>query len=163
MFREMRRKKQALSPQENADILYRGKSGVLALAGDNRYPYALPISYVYDGEKIYFHCAKSGHKLDAIQRNEKASFCVIDQDQIVPEQYTTYYRSVIVFGRIQVMGDEQKKRNAIEKLAAKYAPDDSAVSCENAINQGWERLCMLEMTIDCITGKQAKELVQNRK
>ena len=65
----MRRKKQELSPQENADILYRGTSGVLALSGDEDYPYAVPMSYVYDGEKIYFHCAKSGHKLDAIQKN----------------------------------------------------------------------------------------------
>ena len=87
MFREMRRKKQALPKEDCAAILNRGTSGVLALAGDNDYPYAVPISYVYDGEKLYFHCAKSGHKLDAICRNPKASFCVIDQDQIVSEEY----------------------------------------------------------------------------
>ena len=66
MFRELRRKKQALSIEESAAILDRGTSGVLALAGDYDYPYAVPISYVYDGEKLYFHCARSGHKLDAI-------------------------------------------------------------------------------------------------
>ena len=57
MFREMRRKRQALSREEISLILYRGTSGVLALSGDDNYPYAVPISYVYDGEKIYFHCA----------------------------------------------------------------------------------------------------------
>ena len=87
MFRELRRKKQALSQEECTAVLNRGTSGVLALAGDDDYPYAVPISYVYDGEKLYFHCAKSGHKLDAIRRNAKASFCVIDKDQIVPEEY----------------------------------------------------------------------------
>ncbi len=92
MFREIRRKRQALSKEEISSVLYRGTSGVLALAGDDNYPYAVPISYVYDGEKIYFHCAKSGHKLDAIQRNEKVSFCVIDQDKIVPDEYTSYFR-----------------------------------------------------------------------
>ena len=66
MFRELRRKKQALSIEESAAVLDRGTSGVLALAGDDDYPYAVPISYVYDGEKLYFHCARSGHKLDAI-------------------------------------------------------------------------------------------------
>ena len=85
MFRELRRKKQALSQEECTAVLNCVTSGVLALAGDNDYPYAVPISYVYDGEKLYFHCAKSGHKLDAICRNPKASFCVIDKDEIVPE------------------------------------------------------------------------------
>ena len=70
-------------------VLFRGTSGVLALAGDEGYPYALPISYVYDGERVYFHCAKSGHKLDALRRCPKASFCVVDQDQVVPQAYTS--------------------------------------------------------------------------
>ncbi len=162
MFREMRRKKQALSPQENADILHRGTSSVLALSGDDHYPYAVPISYVYDGEKIYFHCAKSGHKLDAIQRNASASFCVIHQDVIVPEEFTTYFRSVIVFGQIHIMTDELKKRKAIEKLAIKYAPNEPAAHLENTINREWQSLCMLEMTIDYMTGKEAIEFVRNR-
>ena len=87
MFREMRRKRQALSMEEIAAVLNRGTAGVLALSGDDGYPYAVPISYVFDGDKIYFHCARAGHKLDAIRRNAKASFCVVDQDQIVPEEY----------------------------------------------------------------------------
>ena len=98
MFREMRRKRQAL-PQEGMDaVLQKGTSGVLAVSGDHGYPYAVPLSYVYDGKALYFHCAKAGHKLDGIRRDAKASFCVIDQDQVVPEEYTTYFRSVIVFG-----------------------------------------------------------------
>ena len=89
MFREMRRFKQLL-PQETAiEILNRNTSGTLALIGDNDYPYAVPISYVYIDGKLYFHSAKSGHKIDAIIKHEKASFCVIDQDHIVPEKYTT--------------------------------------------------------------------------
>ena len=128
MFREMRRKNQSLSLEECALVLNRGTSGVLALSGDDQYPYAVPISYVYDGAKLYFHCAKSGHKLDAVTRNPKASFCVIDQDQVVPEEYTSYYRSVIVFGTIKILEHEEEKRIAIEKLALKYAPNDSAVN-----------------------------------
>ena len=131
MFREMRRKNQSLSLEECALVLNRGTSGVLALSGDDQYPYAVPISYVYDGAKLYFHCAKSGHKLDAVTRNPKASFCVIDQDQVVPEEYTSYYRSVIVFGTIKILEHEEEKRIAIEKLALKYAPNDSAVNRVN--------------------------------
>lgn len=163
MFREMRRKKQALSRRECDAILSRGTSGVLALHGDDGYPYAVPISYVYDGAKLYFHCAKSGHKLDAIRRSPKASFCVIDQDQIVPEEYTTYFRSVIAFGTIRILEDDRGKRTAIEKLAVKYAPEDSAQRRGEAIEREWAPLCMLEMAIDHLSGKQAIELVQDAK
>lgn len=162
MFREMRRKRQALSAEECAAILNKGTSGVLALSGDDGYPYAVPISYVFDGEKIYFHSAKAGHKLDAIQRNAKASFCVIDQDRVIPKEYTTYFRSVIVFGQIRRIDDECEKRMAIEKLAVKYAPDDTQAGRQNAIDRGWNPLCMLEMHIDHMTGKEAIELIKQK-
>ncbi len=160
MFREMRRKKQALSQEECRAVLYRGTSGVLALSGDDGYPYAVPISYVYDGEKIYFHSAKSGHKLDAVRREAKASFCVIDQDRVVPERYTTYFRSVIVFGIMRILESEQEKRAAVEKLAVKYAPGDTAESRAHAIDSEWAPLCMLELTPEHLTGKEARELAK---
>lgn len=163
MFREMRRKRQVLSKEDCAAILDRGTSGVLALAGDNNYPYAVPISYVYDGEKLYFHCAKSGHKLDAINRNKKASFCVIDQDQIVPEEYTSYFRSVIIFGTMRLLTDDNEKRNAIDKLALKYAPGDTEENRKKAVEREWKPLCMLEMSIDYMSGKEAIELVKKKR
>ena len=158
MFRELRGKKQVLSAEENAKILKNGTSGVLALAGDNDYPYAVPISYVYDGEKLYFHCARSGHKMDAIKRNPKASFCVIDQDLVVPEEYTSYFRSVIVFGTMRILEQDMEKRAAIEKLALKYAPDDTQENRHKAIEREWKPLCVLELTPEHISGKDAIEL-----
>ena len=162
MFRELRRKRQALSETDCSDILKRGTSGVLALMGDGGYPYAVPMSYVYDGEKLYFHCAKSGYKLDAIAGNPKASFCVVDRDQVVPEEYTTYFRSVIVFGTMRIIEEEQEKRTAVEKLALKYAPEDSAQNRAAAIEKDWKPLCMLELTPEHITGKEAVELMKRR-
>ena len=159
MFREMRRKKQRLSKEECDRILYNGTSGVLALHGDDDYPYALPVSYVYDGEKLLFHSAKNGHKIDAIIKNAAASFCVIDQDQIVPEEYTTYFRSIIAFGRIRILEDDTEKHSAIEKLAVKYAPDDTAENRDKAIEREWKPLCMMEMEIEHLTGKQAIEMI----
>ena len=122
MFREMRRKKQALSNEENLAILMRGTSGVMAVSGDDDYPYAVPLSYVYHDSKIYFHCAASGHKLDAMRRNPKVSFCVIDRDEVIPQEYTTYFRSVIVFGTVRILEKEQDKKPALELLATKYSP-----------------------------------------
>ena len=162
IFREMRLRKQELSRQKVADILHKGTSGVLALLGDNDYPYAVPISYVYDDGKIYFHSAKNGHKIDAIQRTAKASFCVIDEDLVVPEEYTTYFRSVIAFGKIRVIEDDREKRAAIEKLAIKYAPEDTAANRDDAISRGGNLICMLEMKIDHITGKEAIGLVKEK-
>ena len=161
-FREMRRKKQLLPQEEIADILNRGTSGVLALLGDDDYPYAVPVSYVYDNGKIYFHSAKSGHKIDAIKKEPKASFCIIDQDTIVPEKYTTYFRSVIAFGKLSIIEDELEKYVAIDKLARKYAPNDTIENRCNEIQREWQPLCMLVMDIEHLSGKEAIELVRQK-
>ncbi|HIR89406.1 MAG TPA: pyridoxamine 5'-phosphate oxidase family protein [Candidatus Fimimorpha faecalis] len=160
MFREMRRKKQQLSTKECVEILRKRTSGVLAVFGEDGYPYAVPISYVYEDGKIYFHSAKAGHKIDAIQQNSKVSFCIIDQDQVVPEKYTSYFRSVIVFGKVRILEDDQEKYKSIEQLAVKYAPDDREEERKKAIEQEWNAFCMLELTIEHMTGKEAKELAK---
>ena len=160
MFRPMRRSAQALGVDACREVLSRGTSGVLALLGDGGWPYAVPLSYAFDGEKLYFHCAREGHKLDAIRREARASFCVVDRDEVVPEEYTTYFRSVIAFGTIRELEDDSEKRAAIEKLARKYTPNDTPEGMDAAIRRDWAPLCMLEMTIDHMTGKEAIELVK---
>ena len=162
MFREMRRKKQRLSAEACEAILAEGTSGVLAVDGDGGYPYAVPLSYVYQDGKLFFHCAKSGHKLDAVRRNPRASFCVIGQDRVVPEEYTSYFRSVIVFGTIRVLEEEREIRTAVRSLAVKYAPEDSEENQERAIQKEYSALCMLELTAEHITGKEAIELARSK-
>ena len=108
MFPEMRRKKQQLSNEETEEILRRGSHGVLALLGNEGWPYALPISYVYDEGRLYFHCAAAGHKLEAIAREPRASLCVVDMDEVIPELFTTAYRSAIAFGRLRVLEDREE-------------------------------------------------------
>ena len=162
MFHKMRRNVQQLSQEESEAVLLRGTAGVLALAGDKAFPYAVPISYVYDGEHIYFHSATEGHKIDAIQRNPNASFAVIDRDEVIPEKYTTAFRSVIVFGSIRIIGDDTEKRAAVRKLALKYAPDNTEQQHAAEIDGAWSRFCMLEMSIAHMTGKQAIELVAKK-
>lgn len=162
MFREMRRKKQILKNDEALKILEKGKSGVLALLGDDNYPYAVPISYVYHDSRLYFHGSKSGHKIDAIRKYEKASFCVINEDRIVPEEYTTYFRSVVAFGKIHIMENEHEMKKAIQILAAKHHPADSVQGREEAIRREWKPLCMIEFDIEHLSGKEAIELVRMR-
>ena len=160
MFQVMRRSRQALSWQETEEILRRGTSGVLALAGAEGYPYAVPLSYVYTQGILYFHCAKVGHKLESIRRCEKASFCVVDRDEIKPEAYTTYYRSAIAFGRVRILGSEEEKRHAIEQLSPKYHPMDTPAHRKAVIDREYAPLCMLAFTVEHMTGKQAIELTK---
>lgn len=162
MFREMRRNKQLLENEISIQILEDGVTGVLALLGDEDYPYALPINYVYDSNKIYFHCAKTGHKIDSIKKHQKASFCVIGQDLVIPEEYTTHFRSVIAFGTIRILEDETEIRNSIELLAAKYYPGDTEQGRSDTITSALGHLCMLELSIKHLTGKEAKELARRR-
>ena len=160
MFRKMRRNKQLLPLEECVEILNRGTSGVLAVTGDDDYPYAVPLSYVYHDNKIYFHGAKTGHKLDAVSKNEKVSFCVIDKDQVVPDEYTTYFRSVIVFGKARILKDEEEIRKAINILAVKYAPDHDKERRLQAIDKEYAAMSMIELSIEHMSGKEAIELVK---
>ena len=113
MFREMRRKRQQMSQAETIEILEKGSSGVLSVYGDDDYPYGVPISYVYDDGKIYLHCAKTGHKIDGIIKNPKVSFCVTAQDLVVPEEYTSYFKSVIAFGHGRILEKDTEIREAV--------------------------------------------------
>lgn len=161
MFREMRRNKQLLSQEETVEIMERGTSGVLALLGEDEYPYALPLSYVYCNSKIYFHSAKMGHKIDAIRKAQKASFCVIDKDHVVSEEYTSYFRSAIAFGRVRIIENEEEKRSAIEKLAIRYTPGNEERSYR-VISEAYNAFCMIEFDIEHMTGKEAIELVRKK-
>ena len=158
MFREMRRKVQALTAEETAEILKRNTSGVLSLNGDDGYPYGVPLSYVYLDSKLYFHCAGAGHKLDSTLKDDKVSFCVIDQDQVVGEEYTTYFRSVIAFGRARVLEGAEKLRPLVE-LCEKYYPghlEQTRQKAEHAL----KNVSIVEVTIEHMTGKTAMELVK---
>ena len=161
MFRDMRRKNQLLPPEEAESILRQGTSGVLSLLGDGGYPYGVPLSYVYHNGRLYFHCAKAGHKLDAIRRCPQVSFCVVDQDQVHPEEYTTYYRSVIAFGTARVLEDPWEKHQALAALAAKYSPDQEEGRSEEIRSQ-FANVTMVELTVEHMTGKEAIELVRQK-
>lgn len=154
----MRRKAQSLSEKECTEILRNATSGVLSVHGDDGYPYSLPLSYVYADGKIYFHSALSGHKIDAIKSDEKVSFCVISKDDVILEEFTTYYKSVIVFGKARILENEDEIIRTITMLAEKYSPSLQKRALEE-IKRFHGKFCMIELNIDHVTGKQAKELM----
>lgn len=160
-FRAMRRHRQQLSVEESISILQKATSGTLALLGDGGYPYAVPISYVYDDGKLYFHSAMSGHKVDAIRSCNKASFCVIDQDSVKPAEYTTYFRSVIAFGRIRIVEDESEKLAIARILGNRYNPNQEE-ALQKELEHGLARMLAICFDIEHLTGKEAFELTRQR-
>ncbi len=161
MFRKMRRHQQQLSAQETDAILRRCTSGVLAVAGDDGYPYAVPLSYVYRDGVIWFHGAVVGHKLDALARSDKVSFCVIDRDEVIPEKLTSAYRSVIAFGRARVLEDEAEIRRAARWLGEKYDPTDRS-GMDREIDGALSRMRIIRLDIEHMTGKEGRELTLAR-
>ena len=159
MFRGMRRYKQQLSSEQVEDVLKRGSTGILAVIGDGGYPYTVPMNYVYVDGSIYMHSARSGHKIDALQANDKASFCVIDADDVVPSDYSTNFRSVIAFGRARIVEDEQLKMRSLRLLGDKYNPNQPE-ALDKEVAHGFAHLHMIELTIEHVTGKQSKELAR---
>lgn len=155
MFREMRRKNQSLTKEECINILRNAPSGVLATLGDDNYPYAVPLNFAYKNNKIYFHCANKGHKLDAINKNNKVSFCVVDSEDVIPDKFTTDYRSVIIFGKARIIEDNEEKTKTILYLCEKYSPNQKG-SWQETIKNSIDRFSMVEIDIEHISGKQSK-------
>lgn len=161
MFRPMRRKAQSLMQEEIVSILQRQTYGTLSLCGDDGYPYSVPMNYAYDGDRIIFHSALSGHKIDSIRRCPKASFSVVDSSDVIAEEYTTAYRSVILFGCISFLeGDE--KREAAKTLAVKFFPSDDPLSRDAYIDSHWPHLCVFVLEVEHMSGKQGLELMKEK-
>ena len=120
----------------------------------------MPLSYVYTDGKLYFHCAQSGYKLDLLHQDDRAGFCVIAQDRICPEHYTTFYQSVVLRGRVRIVEHPDEKMDAVRKLCARYVPLDSPQSHQQTIDKEWSSLCILCFEIEQMSGKQALELCQ---
>ena len=159
MERKMRRFHQELSENESLEILKKGKVGVLAVSGDDGYPYAVPLNYAFDNGCIYVHSASQGHKIDAFARNPKCSFCIVDKDDVVPEEFTSYFRSVIAFGEGEVVTSEEDKIKALMLLCEKYSPGLDPMF---EINKSLKAVTVIRINLTRITGKEAIELARRR-
>ena len=157
MFREMRRVKQQISREECVRILKEHPRGVLSVIGDGGYPYGIPLDHWYSEEenKLYFHCAKEGHKLDAIKACEKVSYCVMDTGERIEDSWALKFNSVVVFGRMSVVEDEEKKLEICTRLIKKFTDDEAFLQKE--LTNAFPRVNCLELKIEHMTGKNVKE------
>ena len=157
MFRKMRRFKQQLSDEQCVEILQKQPRGLLAVHGDGGYPYVLPLDFYYDAQSghLFFHCAKEGHKLDAIRRCDKVSFCVMDEGFRRDGEWALNIRSVIVFGRLHVVEEQTRALEMIRSLGLKFAP--SADYVEQELKNTAGRVLCLELVPEHVSGKQVNE------
>ncbi len=157
MFRPMLRAKQSLDREECLLLLQTLKRGVLAVQGDDGYPYALPINHYYCPEdgKIYFHSGKKGHKVDALTNNQKVSFCVIDEGRADDGDWALHFRSVIVFGRVEFVEDRETVYEMARRLSRKFTDDETYIDRE--IERSGPGTLMFALVPEHISGKRIKE------
>ena len=157
MFREMLRKKQALSLEECKEILKTETRGVLSVMGENGYPYGMPMNHFYNEQDgcIYFHCGKKGHRLDALKENDKVSLCVYDQGFRRENEWAWNVKSVIVFGRMDVLSDAGLIMDICEKLSYKFT--DDAAYIEKELKESTKNTLLLRLTPEHISGKLVNE------
>ena len=155
MFRKMRRVQQQLSEQECVDVLASAPRGVLAVHGEDGYPYAFPMNYIYLDEKIYFHGAKAGHKLDALASDNRVSFCVMDEGFRKNEEWALNIKSVVIFGCVKKIDSSRENGEIVRQIGLKYYP--TAEDVEKEIHKAGTHVQILELSIDHMTGKLVNE------
>jgi nitroimidazol reductase NimA-like FMN-containing flavoprotein (pyridoxamine 5'-phosphate oxidase superfamily) len=157
MFRKMRRFKQQITDEQCIEVLKNSKRGVLSLIGEDGYPYGLPINQWYCEEdgKIYFHGAKEGHKIDAIKACDKVSFCTWDEGYRKDDDWALNINSVIVFGRIKLVEDEDTAIKICTNLTKKFTDDEEYLQKE--LKNALPRVQCLELIPEYMTGKLVNE------
>lgn len=157
MFRQIKRVKQTLNKEECLEILKKEKRGVLSVLGDDDYPYGMPINHYYDEDthKLYFHGGRYGHKIDAMRRHDKASFCVYGDGFIENDNWYLCFKSVIVFGRIEFIEDKKTIEDMCRKLS--YHFTDNAEYIESEIAKDLNGTLMFSLSIEDIQGKYVTE------
>lgn len=153
----MRRARQQMSEEEAWALVDGATSGVLCLVDADGEPYGVPLSHARSGDRLLFHTAVTGHKLDAVRACDRASFTVVAADDVHAMELTTYFRSAICFGRVRVLEDEEEVRSALRTLGERFLPGRADV-CDAEIEGAIGRVAAIELRVERITGKQAKEL-----
>ena len=157
MFRELTRKAKQISNEECTKILITETRGVLSVIGDSGYPYGMPMNHFYneaDGN-IYFHCGKEGHRIDALKRCDKVSFCVYDKGYRKEGEWTYNVKSVIVFGKTEIIDEIEKINDITAKLSRKFTDDEAYISRE--IKAFSAKTLLIKLTPEHICGKLVNE------
>lgn len=158
MFRPIRKKKNELTLEDTKCLLHSSRRAVIAVNGDDGYPYAVPINFLYceDEGKIYFHGARVGHKVDSIKKCDKICFTVYGNESIKKEDWAPFVQSTVVFGRCALITDQERAIEVVRKFAAKYYPNEELIEAE--VKASGKAVQMFEITIEHMSGKEIQEI-----
>lgn len=157
MFRKMRRIKNEISQEEAKKLLRQNKRAAFSVNGDDGYPYTVPINFYYDEaeNRIYFHSAKAGHKIDSLKKNDKVCLTTWDDGYLEEGDWAYYVSSCIVFGRARLIEDAKLTEEKIRALALKYYPSEKEV--EDEIAKDLKAAQLIAIDIEHISGKRVHE------
>lgn len=155
MNKEMRRSEKAMTREESMEVLEKAEYGVLSTVSTDHTPYGTPMNFVYQDGAIYFHCALTGHRLENLENNNSACLTVTDSVKLMPEKFNTQYRSVMVFGTVQTVEDQDEKRKGITSILEKLSPEHMEAGQEY-IDSAFDKMCVLRMDIEKISGKATR-------
>ena len=152
MERKMYKEKRQLSAEETQALFVKGHHGILSVNGDDGYPYAVPVNYVFIDGKIYIHSAKYGYKIDALKQNDKVCFTAILNSQIIPDKFTAAFESVVAFGKASFIDDGDEKLTALRTFIERFSPDHQEAG-ERIIHAAYEKTQIIRIDVEQMTGK----------
>ena len=157
MFRPIRRKKNELITEEAKMLLKNARIGVLSVNGDDGYPYAVPVNFLYseDENRIWFHGARTGHKAESIEKNDKVCFTVFGDEIVKEETWAPFVKSAVVFGRCRLISEPERVLDVLRALAGKYYPDEELI--EKEMDASAKAVRMFEIEIEHLSGKEVQE------
>ena len=157
MFRPIRRKKREIDTAAAEELLRSSRRGILAVNGDDGYPYAVPVNYFYDrdAQKIYFHGSREGHKADALRKCDKVCFTVYGNETIRKEAWAPYMQSVVAFGRCRMLGPDDETTVRLKQFAMKYYPSEQLA--DETIARSGKAVQLFEIEIEHLSGKEVQE------
>lgn len=157
MFRPIRKRKNEIDRSAAEALLRESRRGVLAVNGEDGYPYAVPINYLYDAaaQKIYFHGARAGYKVDALRNSDKVCFTVYGNETVREEAWAPFVQSTVVFGRCRLLENGPDTTALLKRFVMKYYPSEELA--EEEIARSGKAVQLFEITVEHLSGKEVQE------
>ncbi len=151
----MRRKDREMPAEFAYEVSDVCEWATLAMVDEEQKPYCVPLSIVRKDNAIYFHCAKSGKKTDALKANDEVCISCVGYTHRMENEFTTEFESAIVQGKAAEVNDEAEKVEALRLLCQRHTPAHMA-AFDSELAQSLSRTAVWKVEISSITGKRKK-------
>lgn len=154
-YKKMRRSEKLMSTEDTEEVLRKAPFGTLACVDEGGYAYSIPLHFVYENRRIYFHSAREGRKLDCMRHHPSVSFSAVSWYRILPEKFDTEYDSAVIFGEARCLDGTSEKQEALQALLSKYSAPYQQEGMAY-IKQAGEHTSVWAVDIRHMTGKRGR-------